>query len=187
MAAEHLELPPRIALLGMRGCGKSSVGALLAGRLGWEFIDTDTQIELAAGSTITEIFARRGEPAFRALEQQALEAALAGARRVISIGGGAVLYPENRARLRALALGIWLTASPEELSARLTADPRTPASRPALTSAGTLDEIRSLLAQRAPLYAELATYTIPTGGRTLADVTEEILAHLAPAPGDPLR
>lgn len=175
-----------VVLIGPRGSGKSSVGRMLAERLGWPLADTDREIELAVGAAVREIFAQRGESGFRALERDAI-ARLAHVRsHVISVGGGAVLKPDNRRALRAAGVVVWLTATPEELLRRIEADAASAATRPALTAYSGLDEIRHLLAAREPLYAEIATLRVATGGRSVAEVVETVLASLAalgPAPG----
>jgi shikimate kinase len=177
-------IPPcdRIALIGPRGCGKSTVGRRLARALEWEFLDTDSLVEAAAGKSIAAIFAADGEPAFRELESQALQQALASRRAVISVGGGAVLSRANRDRLRRLAYCIWLTATADELQQRVTADPASPTSRPPLTPVPPPEEMRQVLAQRRPLYEALAHQVVDTSGRTPDEVAQLILAALRTGP-----
>lgn len=177
-----MRLPRNILLVGPRGAGKSTVGRLLAERLGWPFIDTDEMAARHAGATIREIFERQGEAVFRAYEASAIAGATEGVRAVISVGGGAVLSPGNRARLRRAGLVVWLTAELAELERRITADPATAEMRPALTPHGRHEELAHLLAVRDPLYAETAALTIDTTGRTAADVADAIVAHLQRSP-----
>ncbi|MGE0478903.1 MAG: shikimate kinase [Phycisphaerae bacterium] len=167
-----------IVLMGLRGSGKSAIGSALAARLGWEFVDTDELVERTAGRSVAEIFARDGEPRFREFESDALRAALAGDRRVVSIGGGAVLAPANRERLRAAAVCVWLTAPPAELLRRIAADPRSVAQRPPLTTRSPLEELTHLADNRNPLYAELASHTIATEGRALEQLVDDIMRRL---------
>jgi shikimate kinase len=184
-----------LILIGYRGCGKSSVGRRLATRLGWAFVDTDELIEAATGKSIRAIFEQEGEASFRqreaAIFEQEGEASFrqreavvvaqvaSGTRQVVSVGGGAVLVPENRAHLQAAGLCVWLTAPAEELLRRIQADPRSVAMRPALTAASALDEIRHLLGQREPLYASLAEHVVQTGGQSVEQVTDAVQAVMA--------
>ena len=165
-----------LILIGYRGSGKSTVGRLAARRLHWRFIDTDELIEAAAGRSIAAIFAADGEAAFRELETCAIEQAVEGTRRVISVGGGAVLSEMNRSRLGAAGLCIWLTAPPEELHHRLQNDPRTAAQRPALTDAPGLEEVRRVLAAREPLYRSVADRIVDTQGRSVEELVQEVIA-----------
>jgi shikimate kinase len=148
-----------VVLLGYRGSGKTTVGRKLADQLWGKFVDTDELVTEAAGKTIKQIFDDGGEPAFRELESAALRQALVGGFDVIALGGGAVLRDENRTAL--VASGhkrVYLRADAETLHRRIDADPSTAASRPALTAlGGSVDEVRTLLAAREPLYREVAT------------------------------
>lgn len=172
--------PANVVLIGLRGCGKSSVGRDVAGRLGWTFVDTDEHVERSAERSIREIFERHGEPHFRRLEAQAVERAARGREQVIAVGGGAILSEHNRQILRHGGVCVWLTAPPEELQRRLLADPRTPGLRPALTSQPPLEELQHLLRARQALYAATAHHTIDTVGQSVAEVAERILQLLAP-------
>jgi shikimate kinase len=168
--------PAKIALVGLRGSGKSTVGALLANELQRPFADLDHELERAQQSShpadpplrAGEILARLGEPAFRELESRALLELLGRpGPLVLACGGGVVLREENRARLREVAWVVWLDAPDEELARRLAADP-TP--RPPLTHEGqragaaSLQEIAALRAQRQRLYEEVAQLRIRTEG-----------------------
>src|SRR4051812_39818100 len=110
-----------IALVGLSGAGKSSVGRRLAERLGWPLLDTDALIERSAGRPIPQIFAEDGEPAFRELEAAALCEALAQPPAVVATGAGIVLREENRALLGSNARVVWLDARTATLVARLLA------------------------------------------------------------------
>jgi shikimate kinase len=167
-----------IILIGLRGCGKSSVGRELALRLGWPLVDTDKRIEATAGRSIREIFKQDGEASFRSLEAAVIAQVVQGSEQVISVGGGAVLSEPNRQALRAAGLCVWLTAPPEELYRRMLGDPRNHATRPALTDRDVLDEVRHLLKQREPLYAGLAHHVVETGGRPIGQVVDAVLALL---------
>jgi shikimate kinase len=146
----------RIILIGYRGTGKTTVGGLLAARLGWEFADADDLIEALAGTSVAAIFAAEGEAGFRDREAAALRELCRRERLVLATGGGAVLRQANRDLLRGAGLVAWLTAGPETIWARLRGDPATAARRPNLTLAGGIDEVQNLLAAREPLYRELA-------------------------------
>ncbi len=180
MSGEDPSRGRNLVLVGYRGCGKSAVGRLVAERLGWAYVDTDEQIAAEAGKSISEIFAEDGEPAFRALESAAVARVVRGAEQVISVGGGAVLRDANRRALKAAGVCVWLTASAEELDRRVAGDPQSAALRPALTAHGGLDEVRALLASRAPLYASMADHVVATDGRTIAQVAEAVLALVRP-------
>jgi len=164
-----------LVLIGYRGCGKTTVGRIVAQRLAWTFVDTDELIEHAAGRNIARIFAENGEPAFRELEAVAVQQAIRGTRHVVSVGGGAVLREENRLHIGAGGFCVWLTAPAEELHRRLVADPRSSAQRPALTAQPGLDEIKNLLAKRTPLYEAVAHRIVDTTGRALDDVVNDVL------------
>lgn len=168
-----------LILVGYRGSGKTTVGRLAASALGWIFLDTDELVTHAAGRSIAAIFAQDGEPAFRQLESQAIGQAVAGTRRVISVGGGAVLLPANRQQLTAAGVCVWLTAPPEELHRRLAADPRSASQRPALTDAAGLEEVRRVLAIRQPLYQAVAQRVVDTFGRPVEEVVREVLAAMS--------
>lgn len=164
-----------IVLTGPMGSGKSSVGRLLAERLGFRFVDLDTLLVEKAGKSINRIFAEEGESAFRDLESEQL-AALSGERElVLSTGGGAVLRQKNRDCLRTVGLVVNLTASVSELVRRLAqAD-----DRPLLQGEEPLAErIGRIMAEREPFYAE-ADIRIDTTAKTLEDVVVEILAQYA--------
>ncbi|MCE9545663.1 MAG: shikimate kinase [Planctomycetia bacterium] len=169
-----------LVLIGYRGTGKTSVARHLAERLGWTSLDTDVEIERVAGRSIAELFADEGQEAFRDCETAAVTAAAGGDRQVIAVGGGAVLRPQNRHILSAAGKLVWLTASPETIHRRLTADPATPGQRPDLTSSGGLTEIRTVLADRESVYRQCADLEVDTEGKDLAAVAEEILGRLGP-------
>jgi shikimate kinase len=167
-----------LALVGPRGTGKSTVGRLLADRLGRPFVDADAALEARAGRSIRSIFEELGEPAFRDLEQDLLAELTADRARVLATGGGVVLREANRRALKRFGQVVWLRAEPKALTARLAADPDALPGRPALTAAGTLHEIASVLDARAPLYREVADLLIDTDGRTPAEVADAVLAVL---------
>jgi shikimate kinase len=133
--------------------------------------DTDALVEQAGGRRIAAIFAEDGEACFRDLEAQALQTALADAPCVVATGGGVVLLPENRALLRAAAFVVWLDAPTEALVARLQAHDE---ERP-LLAGDAHARLEMLRAARAGLYAETATLTVVTAGRTADAICDDVL------------
>lgn len=181
MASTPTETPERpalraLALVGYRGTGKSTVGRLLAARLGFEFIDADVALERRLGKPIARVFAEDGEPAFRDAEAALLGDLTTRTGCVLATGGGAILRPANRQALRRFGLVVWLTAEPEVLARRLEANP---GGRPALTDQGLLAEIASVLEVRLPLYAEVADLAVASVGRTPSQVAEAVLELVA--------
>lgn len=139
-----------IVLVGMMGSGKSSVGKRLAARLGLPFVDADTEIETAAGMTIPEIFAQRGETEFRNGERRVISRILVTrAPLVLATGGGAYMNAETRARIADLGISIWLKAEPDVLMRRV----RKRSNRPLLQTADPEATLRAMLAEREPVYA----------------------------------
>jgi shikimate kinase len=164
-----------IFLIGYRGSGKSTVGRLLASRLGWAFVDADAVIEVRAARTIREIFTDEGEPAFRDREAAILGDFCKQTETVIATGGGVVLRPENRALLRKYGFVAWLTAGAATLWDRIQSDSSSAARRPALTTGG-LGEVEQLLAIRKPLYRETADVEVSVGVVSPEQAADTILA-----------
>jgi shikimate kinase len=165
-----------ISLVGYRGTGKSTVGRILADRLGRPFADLDREVEQRAGRPIRAIFEEQGEPAFRDLESRALGELTARIRGgVIATGGGAILSESNRRALGEFGFVAWLTADAETLARRLQGARRGVDDRPALTAAGTLNEIDEVLRARSPLYRQAADEVVDTPGRTPEQVAEAVL------------
>jgi shikimate kinase len=160
-------------LVGPPGAGKSTVGPLLAGLLGTAFTDTDAAVEATAGKPVSDIFIDDGEPAFRALERQAAQAALGGAGGVIALGGGAVLDPEVQQLLSGQPVVYLETGFAAALS-------RTGLSqaRPLLIGINPRAKLRELLDQRVPVYQRLAWITVRTDdaepGQIAADIAGQI-------------
>jgi len=159
---------PVCVLVGAPGSGKTTVGQALAAALGVGFRDTDHDIAQIAGKPIPEIFVDEGEEHFRALERDAVAAALTSYDGVVALGGGAVLAEETRAALAGQTV-IYLSVELPDAIKRVGLG----AGRPllALNPRATL---RHLLEQRRPLYTEVATHTVITDGRSAAEVTAEI-------------
>jgi shikimate kinase len=164
-----------VTLIGYRGCGKTVVARQLAERLGWTFIDTDDAVEQKSGKTIREIFQTDGEIAFRRIEAEVLDDALAGRRRVISAGGGAVLARRNRKALRSTGVCVWLTAPAAELHRRVEADAHSATRRPDLSSHPGLREVEAVLQARLPVYEATADHVVSTAGRSVEQVVQAVL------------
>lgn len=168
-----------VALVGMRGAGKSSVAPLLAARLGWPWLDLDAELTRQTGQSITELFAREGEAGFRAREAELLAATLIRPRQILATGGGVILRDDNRQRLRDAACVVYLHAEPATLWQRLQADPD-PGQRPALTPLPGPDEVAAIFAHRDPLYRATADLIVDSADRTPAELSLELCERLAP-------
>src|SRR4051794_30102549 len=140
----------RIVLVGLMGAGKTSIGRRLAARLGLPFRDADAEIELAAGCTIPELFARYGEPAFRDGERRGIRRLLAGDPMVLAFGGGAFMDPDTRANAREDAVTVWLRCSLPTLVRRVAGRDN----RPLLANGDQEATLRRLMEQRHAVYAE---------------------------------
>jgi shikimate kinase len=165
----------RILLVGMMGAGKTTVARELSRRHGWAHLDSDDEVQRRTGQTIPEIFAARGEAGFRSDESAVLADVVATPPPVIvSVAGGAVLDPANRALLADAGLVVWLRASPEVITKRV-GDGRT---RPLLgDDPGAV--VDRLLPVREPLYAEVADVVIDVDGVPVGAVCDRIEAALA--------
>jgi shikimate kinase len=156
-----------VVLVGMMGAGKSSIGRRLAARLDIPFIDADTEIESAAGMTIAEIFAKHGEPYFRAGEARVIARLLDNGPQVLATGGGAVMDAQTRALIRDKSLSIWLKADLDVLLKRT----RRRGERPLV------DRIKDLLPQREPLYAQ-SDMTVQSRDEPHETIVDEIIAAM---------
>ncbi len=163
-----------LVLVGFMGAGKSSVGRVLAERLGAEFIDADDRIEETSGRRIAEIFSGSGEGHFRRLEKEAIREILSVPGRVVAVGGGAFLDEENRRLLKEYAPVAFLDVSMETVIARLAGDK----SRPLLPGSGEEGRLKALMAKRRPSYLE-ADFLVSTDDRTISEVADEVSAVLA--------
>lgn len=171
---------PQVTLIGYRGTGKSTVAALVAARLGCDWIDADTVLESRLGTTIAAVIRDRGEPAFRAAEAEILADLLGSFRGVLATGGGVVLRTENRTLLRESGRPlVWLTAPADVIRGRLAADPTTRDRRPALTAGDPLAEVEAALAARLPLYMECADVAFDTGTEPPVVIADRIVHWLA--------
>ena len=171
----------RIALLGLRGAGKSTLGAKLAASLGVPFVELDLEVEREAGAKLGEVFAMYGQEAFRRFERRALERVLrTHDAAVIAAGGSLVSDPDTYRLLLDNCHTVWLKAKPEEHMSRVIAqgDMR-PFEGKMRGRPAALEEIRKLLADRDRLYAR-ADATIETSGRTLKTTLEELKSKVKP-------
>jgi shikimate kinase len=172
-----------VVLIGAPGAGKTTVGAALAARLRVGFTDTDAVVEAAAGKPVSEIFITDGEPEFRRLEQQAVDAALTPSPStiglgVIGLGGGAVMDERTQARLAGHRV-VYLETGFGELAKRVGLD----RARPLLIGTNPRAQLRALLERRLPVYDRLAWITVSTDGRDPAEIAAEIAAAVEDAEG----
>lgn len=165
-------MSPRAVLVGPPGAGKTTVGELLAERLGVAFRDVDADIEAAAGKPISEIFIDEGEEHFRALERAAIAAVLGEFDGVLALGGGAVLAEETRKRLAGHTV-VYLSVEFADAVSRVGLG----AGRP-LLAMNPRATLKYLLDQRRPLYEEVASVTVVTDGRTPEEIAEELAGRL---------
>jgi shikimate kinase len=145
-----------LSLVGMPGCGKTTVGRHLARQLELRFVDADHEIEARIGLPIREFFALRGEDAFRDVEQDVIDEFAGRPGQVLATGGGAVLRPSNRDALHARSHVVYLRSTPEELARRLRHDTQ----RPLLQGVDPLRRLRDLYRDRDPLYRRTAHFIV---------------------------
>ena len=178
--AEGLVPPRTVALVGLMGAGKTTVGRRLAQALGLPFVDADEAISTAAGRSIEDIFAERGECEFRRGERQVIARLLAGPAHVLATGGGAFIDPNTRALMKAQAITIWLRAPLDVLMKRVSRRDH----RPLLKEDDPQAVMQRLMDERYPIYAE-ADLTIDTTHTPHHTAVVAILAalreHLAKA------
>ncbi|MBF0480238.1 MAG: shikimate kinase [Desulfovibrionaceae bacterium] len=163
-----------IFLVGPRASGKTSLGKILAGRLGRPFVDLDAVFAERAGQSIKELVEAEGWERFREIETEVLRFVCATPGQVVATGGGAALKDENRELMRA-GVALYLQSTPERLIARLRAE-LNEAQRPDLTGAGLEDEVRAVLLEREPVYLAMADAVLPD--RELAEMAEAALKAL---------
>jgi shikimate kinase len=154
-----------VALIGPRGSGKTTVARLLAGLLGWQWVDADDEIERRAGRPVRAIFAAEGEAGFREHESAVLRELCSLRQCVVATGGGVVLREDNRDLLRSSARVVWLCADAGTLWRRLQADSAGGLRRPDLLGGGRA-EVEEVLRAREALYRACAHRVVETGGRT---------------------
>ena len=163
-----------IFLIGLMGAGKSTIGRQLATQLGWDFVDSDHEIEARTGASIPLIFDVEGEAGFRLREKKVIDELTRREHIVLATGGGVVLDPENRAHLAARGTVVYLSATADQLFARTAKD----RNRPLLQIADPRAKLESLLQIRDPLYREIADLVVDTGKRSVRIAEREILAKM---------
>lgn len=171
---ERLSLTRPLVLVGLMGAGKTSVGKRLAALIRVPFRDSDSEIEAAAGMSISEIFARLGEPAFRDGERRVLARLLSGRPMVIATGGGAFVDPRTRAEIAAHASSVWLRADLDLLWDRVRDRPH----RPLLQTGDPRGVLADLLERRAPAYAEADVVVDSRRGASHDAMARAILAAI---------
>lgn len=165
-------MSPRALLVGAPGAGKTTVGRALAEHLGVEFRDTDDDIERIAGKAIADIFIDEGEEAFRALETRALREVIAQCDGIVSLGGGVVMREENRRLLAGLPV-VWLEVSLAEAVKRVGMGTARP-----LLMGNVRGRLMQLMAERTPVYEQVASFRVVTSARDVHSVVEEMAAKL---------
>lgn len=169
------ETGKNVVLIGMRGSGKTTVGAILAGRLHRELVPMDALVVYEAGMTIPQIVEKSGWPRFREIEARIAQKVARLEGTINATGGGVVLNPENVKALRETGIVFWLEVSVDQLLPRIGEDPN----RPSLTGRGSRrEDMAATLAEREPLYRSAAHHAVPTDHRSTEEVAEEIVAIL---------
>jgi len=163
-----------IALIGFRATGKSTVGKILAGKLGRQFLDMDQRLALEAGRSIAAWVKQDGWDSFRRAESGLLRLISLQKDLVVATGGGVVLDPQSRRVLRESFFAVWLKATPETIYARLSSDPGSTQTRPSLSELPVKEEIEKVLFQREPLYSQVAGIEIDTEGKQTIRIADEI-------------
>jgi shikimate kinase len=163
---------PRVIIVGAPGSGKSTVGPLIADRLGVAFRDTDADVEATAGMTISELFVEKGEPYFRDLEAKAVRTAVATHDGVLSLGGGAIMRADTRQVLAGQHVA-YLEVNLAEAARRAGLSTARP-----LLLGNVRGQLGQLLDQRRPLYEQVATITVSTVDRTPEEVADLIVKEL---------
>lgn len=171
-------MPPKVILIGPMGAGKSTVGHRLANRIGVAFRDTDADIAARAGKSVQDIFVEDGEPAFRALERDAVAVAIAEHDGILSLGGGAVLDATTQDRLKDQTV-VFLNVGLADAVKRVGLGQGRP-----LLIGNVRGTIKKLLDERAPIYNAVATWVVDTDGRDAASVADEIAGLLDAPEGD---
>lgn len=163
-----------IVLIGFMGCGKSTIGSGLADRIGYRFVDCDTEITSMGDMSIPQIFETYGEAYFRDLETTCIRQIGKGTRQVIATGGGAVKRKENIQALQKQGILIYLEATPFHIYQNVKDDQN----RPLLQEGDKLAKIQSLLTEREHIYRQAADWVVSVTGRTVNEIQEEIIEKL---------
>jgi shikimate kinase len=166
---------PNLILIGYRSAGKTAVGKCLAERLGIPFCDTDEMISRRTGKSVREIVAEKGWEAFRREERIVIKGLTFMHGSVIALGGGALMNPANLELLKGKGLFIWLTADAATIVERMEKDGATHEQRPPLKNEDPLSETAALLKEREPVYRVISDLIVDTAGRSVEEITEEII------------
>jgi len=168
----------RILLSGFRATGKSHLGKILADILGLTFIDTDHLLSQRLGCTLASYIDQHGWVGFRQQEELELRELCGQKEVVIASGGGAVLHKEAWNALRRGSVSVWLQASEETIAQRMVLDSCSPRQRPSLTGMDARDEVRSVLAEREPLYRAGSDFALLTDDRSPSELAQDILQEM---------
>lgn len=163
-----------IALIGFMGSGKSAVGKRLARKLGYDFVDTDKEIERKNGRLIRQIWKEKGEEYFRQIESTVIKEVTMAKNKVIACGGGAVLDPVNIQFIKESCLVVYLKATSNQLYQRL----KYATDRPLLNVPDAQKEIRRLLGAREKAYHEVSDLIVDTSGLTVDGVVDQIMSRI---------
>ena len=178
MTQESDQSGPVVVLIGSPGAGKSTVGRRVAQRLGVEFADSDALIEQEAGMSVADVFVTEGEGAFRQREVDTIAAALRDHTGVLSLGGGSVMRAETRELLVGRRI-VWLKVSLSDAAARVGLNTARP-----LLLGNVRATLGALLAERSPVYEDVATDVVDTSGSSLREVVDAVVAVLGQRPMD---
>ena len=166
-------LPKTVALVGLMGVGKTTIGRRLADHFGLPFVDADEEIEKAAGMSVADIFANYGEKGFRDGEQRVIARLLEGEPRILATGGGALTHSLTRENLKAKAITLWLKTDIRVLAKRVANRPH----RPLLKDRNPIEVLKEHVKTRYPLY-EMADITVDTGDQSHSKALDQVLAAL---------
>lgn len=162
-------------LIGYRGSGKTTIAPLVAKQLGKSVFDSDERVESEAGISIAEIFAQFGEPEFRQRETAAIKELCSKNDLVVSLGGGAPIFPNNQQLISKSGKTVYLSGSLDVLWGRIAGDQKTDGQRPSLTDLDGRAEVEHLLTQRAPIYEACADYTIDVDTLSPEEIADVIV------------
>lgn len=167
-----------IFLVGFRAVGKTTVGCLLAKKIGCSFQDTDILISEQQNLSVREIVIKEGWDAFRAYEKNVLKTVSTLSSGVFATGGGAVLHQEVWPKIQEVASVVWLTADQEIIISRIQADNSNEDVRPSLSGKGAAEEVSEILKERFPLYQTVSDFSVDTGRLTVDEAVEYIMERL---------
>lgn len=167
-----------VVLIGYRCSGKTSVGKLIAHKLGRRFVDTDDLIIGKAGCSVNEMVKEKGWPYFRDIEKDVIKEVSEQDNLVIATGGGAVITDINMENLKANGFIVWLDANIDTIKRRLEGDNRSTESRPSLTGNNPVDETTEVMEKRGPLYSKACNMKVDTSKMNINDVADMVIERL---------